>query len=86
MVLHKNVDGADTRFSTIAGPLANNPLSKWLGVIIRGIYQAASEDSRWAYELVSDLWPYIDPSIYSRNDGSIYRGRKDQGNPYNKEQ
>ena len=28
MVLHKNVDGADTIFSTMAGPLANNPYGK----------------------------------------------------------
>ena len=46
MVLHKHVDGADIRVFTIAGPLAKNPLEKWLGVIRRGNYQAASEDSR----------------------------------------
>ena len=55
MVLNKHVYGADTRFSTMKVPLANNPLEKWLGAIIRGTYQAASEDSRWTYEPVSDL-------------------------------
>ena len=55
MVLQNNVDGADTRFSTMAGPLAKNPLEKWLGVIIIGSYQAASEDIRWVYDPVSDL-------------------------------
>ena len=49
MVLHKHVDGTDTIFSITAGPLYNNPLEKWLGVIRRGTYQADSEDSRWKY-------------------------------------
>ena len=34
MVLHKHVDGAETRFSTMAVPLVNNIFGKWLGVII----------------------------------------------------
>ena len=71
IVLHKHVDGADTRFATMAGPLANNPLGKRLGVIRRGTYQAASEDSRWAYEPVSDLCPDIEPDSDSSNDRSI---------------
>ena len=37
MVLHKHVDGLDTRFSTMVGLLVINPLGKWLGVIIIGI-------------------------------------------------
>ena len=55
MVLHNHVDGADTRSFTMVGPLMNNPLEKWRGVIRRGTYQSAAEDSRWAYEPVSDL-------------------------------
>ena len=86
MLLHKHVDGADTRFATIAGTLANNPLEKWLGVIIRGAYQAASEDSRWVYEPVSDLWPDKEPGSDSINDGSGDEGIKDQENPYYQEQ
>ena len=38
MVIHNNVDGADNRFSTMSGPLVNNPLEKWFGVIRRGTY------------------------------------------------
>ena len=49
MVLCKHVDGADTIFTTMSEPLVKNPLGKWLGVIRRGSYQAASEDSRWEY-------------------------------------
>ena len=72
IVLHKNVNGSDTRFVAIAGLLVNNPLEKWLGVIIRRTYQAASEDSRWAYEPVPDLWPYIEPYSDNSNNGSNY--------------
>ena len=36
IVQHKHVYGADTIFSTMSGPLVNNPLGEWLGVIIRG--------------------------------------------------
>ena len=86
MVLHKHVDGSDTRFSSMAGPLANNPLGKWLGVIRRGTYQSAPEDSRWEYEPVSDLWPDIEPDSNSRDDGSSDEGIKDQENPYDQEQ
>ena len=70
MVLHKHVDGADTRFATMEGPLVNNPLGKWIGVIRRGSYQAASEDSRWEYEPLSGLWPDIEPGSDFSNDGS----------------
>ena len=59
MVIHKHVDGADTRFATMPRPLVNNPLGKWLALIIIGTYQEASEDSRWAFKLLSDLWSYI---------------------------
>ena len=54
MVIHNHIDGADTIFSTITVPLANNPLVKWIGVIRRRTYQASYEDSRRAYEPVSD--------------------------------
>ena len=55
MVLHKYVDGADTIFITMEGPLVNNPLGEWIGVVRIVTYQAASEDIRWAYEPVYDL-------------------------------
>ena len=50
--------------------LVNNPLVKWLRVIIIWTYQAASEDSRWEYEPVSDLWPDIEPGSDTRDYGS----------------
>ena len=67
IVQHKHLYGADTIFSTMSGPLVNNPLEKWLGVIRRGSYQAADEDRMWAYEPVSDLWT----DIYPESDYSI---------------
>ena len=70
MVLHNHVDGSDTRFSFMYGPLVNNPLVKWLGVIIRGTYQSASENRRWEYEPVYDLCPYIEAYSDSISDGS----------------
>ena len=42
MVIHKHVDGEDTIFATIPGPFMNNPLEKWLGLIIIGTYQSSA--------------------------------------------
>ena len=70
MVLNKHLDGADTRFTTISGPLLNNPLEKCLGVIRKGSYQAGYEDIRWEYEPVSNLWPYTEPDSDSIFDSS----------------
>ena len=61
-------------------------LEKWLGVTRRGTYQAASEDSRWVYEPVSDLWPYIDPASNSSDGWSSNEGRKYQENLEDQEQ
>ena len=59
MVLHKQIYGVDTIFSTKTGPLVKIPSGKWLGVIRRGIYQADNEDSKRTYEPVSYLWPDV---------------------------
>ena len=45
-------------------------LEKWIGVIRRGTYQAASDNSRWKYEPLFDLWKYIDPDSDYINDSS----------------
>ena len=47
-------------------------------MIIRGAYQAASEDSRWEYEPVSYLWPYIEPDSDSSDCVSSNEGSKDK--------
>ena len=62
----------------MAGPLVNNILGKWLGVIIIGTYQAAAEDVRSAYEPVYDLWLDIEPDSDSSSDGSSDEGSKNQ--------
>ena len=80
MVLDNHVGGKDTRFSTMEGLLEKHPLVKWLGVIIIGTYQEVSEDSRWAYEPVSDLWPFIKLASDSSDNGSSHEGSKDQEN------
>ena len=78
MVIHNHVDGTETIFDTIEGPLTNNHLEKWLWEIRRGTYKAASEDSRWSYELVFDMWLDIEPDIYSSDYGLTYEGSKYQ--------
>ena len=85
MVLHKHVDWEDTIISTMEGPLANNPLGKWLGMIRRGIYQASSEDSRWSYEPASDFWTNIEPDSDSSYGGSSDEVIKYQDNLEDKE-
>ena len=85
VVLHNHIDGEDTRFSTMEVPLEKNTLVKWLEVIRRGAYQAVSEDIRWAYETVSDLWTYINPDSDSSKDRSNDEGIKYQYNPYYQE-
>ena len=61
--IHKHIYRAYNIFATISGPLMDNPLGKWRELIRRGTYQAVSEDSRWAYELVYDLWSDIEPIL-----------------------
>ena len=82
MVIHKHIDGVDTRFATMEVPLANNPLGGFLGVIIRGTHKATFEDNRWAYKPVYDLWPDIESDSDSIDDGSSDEGIKYQDNPY----
>ena len=84
MVIHKNVDRVDNRFSTMEGPLVKNTMGKWLGVIIIGSYRGESEDSRWAYEPVSYLWSDIEPYSESSANGSSDEGIKYQENPYDR--
>ena len=57
------------RFSTMEGPFVNNPLEKWIGFIRKETYEAASENIRWAYELVSDFGTYLNPDSDSIADG-----------------
>ena len=86
IVTKKHVDGADNIFATTEEPLANNLLVKCPEVIIRGTYQEASEDSRWEYEPVYDLWQDIEPDSESSDGGSSDEGIKDQDNTYDQEQ
>ena len=69
MVLYQHVYGADTIFSTMSGPFVNNPLGKWLVVIRRGTYYAASEDRRLEYCPVTYLWPDVEPDSDSSDYG-----------------
>ena len=53
-------------------------------MIIRGTHQASSEDSRWVYEPVSDLWTDIEPANDSSDDGLSDEVSKYQDNPDDK--
>ena len=57
--------------------IRENPLGKWIGVIIIGTDQSAYDDIRWAYEPVSDLWPDIETDSDSSAQLSRDEGRKD---------
>ena len=81
MVLQKYVYGPGTIFYTISVPLLKDTMGKWLGVIRRGTYQAAVGDIRWAYELVSYLWPDVEPDSDSSDDNSGDDGSKYRPNP-----
>ena len=52
----------------------------------RETYQSASENIRWSYEPVPDLWPDIDPDIDSSDYGPSDKGIKDQEKLDDKEQ
>ena len=80
MVLYRHIYGVYIRYDTIPGPLVNNSLGKWIGVITRRIYQVAAEDSRWAYELVSDLWPDFKSGSNSKDGESSDEESKYQDN------
>ena len=69
IVIHKHVDVEDTIFATILGPLVNNPLVNWLGVIIIWTYQAAAEGRRWSYEPGTYLYPDLYPGSESSDKG-----------------
>jgi hypothetical protein len=56
LILHRKVDGADTRFSQLHGQFAETPLYKWLGVLRHGAYQQAPADSTWAFEPLANMW------------------------------
>ena len=76
----KHMYGSYTRFATISGSLVNIPTEKWLGVTRIRIFQAAAEDSKCAYEPVSDLCSDVDPDSDSSGEGSSDKGFKNQGN------
>ena len=60
VVLHNHIDGVDTHFANISGPLAKNLLGVWLVLNLRGAYDAAAGNIMWAYEPVSEFWPDTD--------------------------
>jgi hypothetical protein len=68
LILHRKVDGADTRFSQLHGEFADTPLYKWLGVLRHGAYQQAPSDSTWAFERLASMWTEAEVIDDSDND------------------
>ncbi len=56
VVFPKLVDGADTRFASMNGPLVSNPLERWIRVTERGKYVKADQDENYAFEKVASIW------------------------------
>jgi hypothetical protein len=71
-IIHRKVDGADTRFSQLHEEFAKTPLNKWLGVLRHGAYQQAPSDSTWAFESLANMWTVAD-AIDSSSDDQNYR-------------
>jgi hypothetical protein len=74
LILHRKVDGADTRFSQLHGEFADTPLYKWLGVLRHGAYQQAPSDSSWAFESLASMWTDADDIDERDNDSSSEDG------------
>jgi hypothetical protein len=70
LIIHRKVDGADTRFSQLHGEFADTPLYKWLGVIRHGAYQQAPSDSTWPFESLASMWTDANAIDESDNDSS----------------
>ena len=56
LVIHKRLDGADTRMASMRHPLVNNPVQKWLGAINSGAYKPAAITEAHAFVKVEDMW------------------------------
>jgi hypothetical protein len=56
LILHKKIDGADTRFARMDGELSNAPLQPWLGVLKHGAYNKAAANANWAFEPLESIW------------------------------
>eukprot|EP00978_Attheya_sp_CCMP212_P011561 scaffold28579_cov50-Attheya_sp.AAC.2 len=55
LIFHKMADGADARIGLMEGPLVENALEKWLGVVRRGAYVKAQDDPEWAFEPLASM-------------------------------
>ena len=56
IVLHKRVDGIDTRLASIRQPLSHTPLSNELGLFQFGQYNKAPPNEKFAFVRVQEMW------------------------------
>jgi hypothetical protein len=73
LVIHKRANGADTRFSQMAGPFTQMPLQKWLNAMTDpGAYNKSTPDKAYAFEPVNTLWSDpIDDVSDDASDSSV---------------
>lgn len=56
IVLHKRIDGMDTRLASIHQPLSHTPLSNELGLFQFGQYDKASPNEKFAFVRLQEMW------------------------------
>ena len=56
LILHKKVDGADTRFAQSRTPMSEAPLETWLDVLECCACKKADNDPVWAFVKLDDMW------------------------------
>jgi hypothetical protein len=73
LVIHKRANGADTRFSQMAGPFTQMPLQKWLNAMTDpGAYNKSTPEKAYAFEPINTLWSDpIDDASDDASDSSV---------------
>jgi hypothetical protein len=56
IILHKRVDGIDTRLASIRQPLTHTPLANELGLIQFGRYEKAPDNANFAFVRIAEMW------------------------------
>jgi hypothetical protein len=56
IILHKRVDGIDTRLASIRQPLTHTPLVNELGLIQFGRYEKAPDNANFAFVRIAEMW------------------------------
>ena len=71
LIIHKHVDGIDTRWSTLRHPFGLTPLHQSLRATGFGKFVKANPDQPWAFERIEDIWEELNatPTVIDNNEG-----------------